>query len=307
VSHTPLLELTDPPQEVRAEVTRALGGAAEFVAEFDPDLTVIFVPDHFNGFFYRLMPPFCIGLSAETAGDYGTLAGSLDVPRGIATACAEAILAAGVDVAVSHEMRLDHAAAQPLGQLFGALDARPAVPIFVNSAAPPLGPLSRVRRLGEAVGRFLAGRQERVLLIGSGGLSHDPPVPALETAAPPLAERLLTGRPLTAAEEAGKQAGAIAAAAALAAGTSDRIELSPDWDRAFLDVVASGDLNVLDGWSNASIGRNGCGAHEIRTWVAAYAALAAAGPYTVTSRFYRPVPEFIAGFAVTTARPRPPA
>jgi 2,3-dihydroxyphenylpropionate 1,2-dioxygenase len=304
MSHTPLLDLTEPPGDVRAEVGDALAVARDFAAGFDPELVVIFVPDHYNGFFYRLMPAFCIGTAAGTVGDYGTLAGPLDVPRDIAAACAEAALGAGVDVAVSHDMRLDHATAQPLRLLFGALDDRPVVPVFINSAAPPLAPVSRARSLGDALGRFLAGRPERVLVVGSGGLSHDPPVPVLETAPPPLAERLVTGRQLTAAEEERKQAGAIAAARALAAGTSDRIDLSPDWDQSFLDLVARGDLAVLDDWSNADIGRHGCGAHEIRTWVAAYAALAAAGPYTLTSRFYRPVPEYIAGFGVTTAVPR---
>ena len=34
------------------------------------------------------------------------------------------------------------------------------------------------------------------------------------------------------------------------------------------------------------------------------AALAAAGAYEVTSSFYEPIPDWIAGFAVTTALPR---
>lgn len=47
----------------------------------------------------------------------------------------------------------------------------------------------------------------------------------------------------------------------------------------------------------------GGSAHEVRTWIAAYAALAATGSYTMTSRFYEPVPEWIAGFSITTATP----
>jgi 2,3-dihydroxyphenylpropionate 1,2-dioxygenase len=303
MSHSPLLELTQPSGELKANVTGALEQARAFVDEFEPELVVSFAPDHYNGFFYRLMPPFCIGTAARTIGDYGTLAAALDVPRDIATGCAEAALAAGVDVSVSYDMELDHATAQPLRILFDTLDARPVVPIFVNAAAPPLGPVARARRLGDAVGRFLARRPERVLVIGSGGLSHDPPVPALDTAPAPVADRLVSGRKLTSDEEQRKHAGAIAEATALAAGSSSRIDLSPDWDRAFLDIVASGDLGAPDGWSNEDIARHGCGAQEIRTWLAAYAALAAAGPYTVTSRYYRPIPEYIAGFAVTTALP----
>src|SRR5258708_6010847 len=48
MSHTPLLELTSPPAEVKAEVTNALARARDFVAEFDPELVVVFVPDHYN-------------------------------------------------------------------------------------------------------------------------------------------------------------------------------------------------------------------------------------------------------------------
>ena len=43
---------------------------------------------------------------------------------------------------------------------------------------------------------------------------------------------------------------------------------------------------------------------EIRNWIAAYAALSTVGPYDITYRYYRPIPEFIAGFSITTALPR---
>ncbi|SHS45581.1 Putative 3-(2,3-dihydroxyphenyl) propionic acid dioxygenase [Mycobacteroides abscessus subsp. abscessus] len=45
----------------------------------------------------------------------------------------------------------------------------------------------------------------------------------------------------------------------------------------------------------------GGSAHEVRTWVAAYSSLAASGPYQMLTRFYAAVPEWIAGFAVSTA------
>ena len=303
LSHSPLLDITEQDRELELDVRGALSAAREFAEEFGPDIVVIFAPDHYNGFFYRLMPPFCLGLAASAVGDYGSLDGPLDVPAGLARACGQAVLDAGIDLAISHRMELDHAAAQPLRELFGALGARAVIPVFINSAAPPFGPVSRARRLGAAIGGFFADRDERVLLVGSGGLSHDPPVPDLDSAPPAVAERLVSGRPLTAAEAERKHSGAIAEGAALAAGTSDRRALSPEWDAEFLDLLTSGALGELDGWGNAGIGEHGCGAHEIRTWIAAYSALASGGPYEVTYRYYRPVPEYIAGFAVTTARP----
>jgi 2,3-dihydroxyphenylpropionate 1,2-dioxygenase len=303
LSHSPLLDITEQDQELVFDVKTALSAAREFAAGFRPDVVVMFVPDHYNGFFYRLMPAFCLGLAASAVGDYASLAGPLNVPAELARACARDVLDQGIDLAISHRMELDHGTAQPMQELFGALDAMPVIPVFINSAAPPFGPVSRVRQLGTAIGRFFAGGEERVLLIGSGGLSHDPPVPDLDTAPPAVAERLVSGRPLTAAEAERKHAGAIAEGVRQAAGTSDRQALSPQWDAGFLDLLAGGGLEGLDAWSNASIGAHGCGAHEIRTWIAAYSALAAAGPYEVTYRYYRPIPEYIAGFAVTTARP----
>jgi 2,3-dihydroxyphenylpropionate 1,2-dioxygenase len=303
MSHSPLLDITTQRHELETSVRGALGAARDFAAAVDPDVVVIFVPDHFNGFFYRALPPFCLGVAATAIGDYSSLAGDLAVPAGLARELAAAVLAAGVDLTVSHQMLVDHGTAQPLRELFGALDARPVIPVFLNSAAPPLGPLSRSRALGAAVGRFFAGRDERVLLVGSGGLSHDPPVPQLDTAPPPLAERLVSGRPLTAEEAERKHAGAIAEGKALAAGTSTRLPLTPEWDEAFLDLLGAGKLTELDAWTNDEIATHGAGAHEIRTWLAAHAALAAAGPYEVTYRYYRPIPEYIAGFGVTTALP----
>ena len=47
---------------------------------------------------------------------------------------------------------------------------------------------------GEAVGRHLAGLGKRVAILGSGGLSHDPPFPQLDRATEPQLEFLVAGR-----------------------------------------------------------------------------------------------------------------
>lgn len=301
LSHSPLLDITEQPPELEGSVRGALAAARDFARDFRPDVVVVFVPDHFNGFFYRQLPAFCLGTAATAVGDYDSPAGELDVPTDLARELARSVLSAGIDLTVAHGMQVDHGTAQPLAGLFGALDAVPAIPIFLNAAAPPLPPLFRARALGQAVGRFFADREERVLYVGSGGLSHDPPVPALATAPPPVAERLVSGRPVTPEEAERKHSGAIIEGRRLADGSSERLPLDPEWDAQVLDLLAAGDLTRFDDWADDEIGRHGCGAHEIRTWVAAYAALAASGPYDVGYRYYRPVPEYIAGFGVTTA------
>jgi 2,3-dihydroxyphenylpropionate 1,2-dioxygenase len=84
------------------------------------------------------------------------------------------------------------------------------------------------------------------------------------------------------------------------------IPINPDWDNLVLDTLGSGRLADVDDWSVEWMGKEGGGsAHEVRTWIAAFASLAASGPYRLTSRFYAPIPEWIAGFAVATAEQEP--
>lgn len=302
MSHSPLLNLPGPSQVLLDDIDGALRQARDFVADFDPEIVVIFAPDHYNGFFYKLMPSFCIGTAAQGVGDYGTHKGSLDVPEATAVACAAAVLSAGVDVAISADMDVDHGTVQPLEKLFGSATARPVIPIFINAVATPLGPLHRCRTLGTAVGSYLVTLGKRVLLVGSGGLSHDPPIPTLATATPAVVERIVHGRPMTPEQRLARQTAVMDAAKGFAAGQSDLRALNPDFDQQFLKILDSGRLDELDRWSNPFIAdEGGNSAHEIRTWVAAFAALAAAGPYETGMRYYKPAPELIAGFAVRTA------
>jgi len=194
MSHSPLLELSQPPAELASDVENAFTAARAFITDYDPELVVVFGPDHYNGFFYDLMPQFCIGLAATSIGDFGSAPGPLDVPRDIAEGLAQAALDSGIDLAVSLRMEVDHGMVQPLEILFGGLATVPTVPFFINSVAPPFTPIHRVRALGEALGRYLSGLDKRVLLIGSGGLSHEPPVPTLETAPAHVVEGLIAGR-----------------------------------------------------------------------------------------------------------------
>ena len=300
-SHSPLLEHAELDAEVAAELDGAFDEARRFVADYDPDVVVNFGPDHYNGFFYRLMPPFCVGYAAQSIGDYGSQAGRLDVPEDLARGIAEAALDAGIDLAVSLDMEVDHGAVQPMEILFGDITAKPFVPVFVNSVAPPFTPLKRVRLLGEAIGHYLAGLDQKVLLIASGGLSHDPPVPRLATANDAQRRGLIGEGPLSPEARDARQQRVIAAAKDFAAGTATIQDLAPEWDREFMQIVASGDLTPLDAWSPDDMTRiAGNSSHEVRTWIAAYAALGAAGTYSVQYSYYRPIRELIAGFGLTT-------
>src|SRR3954454_13978243 len=301
-SHSPLLEHAELDAEVSGELQKAFDEARRFVRDFDADVVVNFAPDHYNGFFYRLMPPFCIGYAAESIGDYGSQAGRLDVPEDLARGIAEAVLDAGIDLTVSLDMQVDHGAVQPIEIVFGDITAKPFVPIFINSVAPPFTPVQRVRLLGEAIGRHLATLDRKVLLISSGGLSHDPPVPRMATATLEQRRMLMgEGGPLSPEARQVRQQRVIDAARDFAAGTATIQDLAPEWDRELMEILASGDLTPLDAWTPEDMTRiAGNSAHEVRTWIAGYAALGAAGQYTVQYSYYRPIRELIAGFGLTT-------
>ena len=67
----PAAESTGAVADLLDDIDAAIGQARKFVEDYDPELVVIFSPDHYNGFFYKSMPPFCIGTSANGVGDYG--------------------------------------------------------------------------------------------------------------------------------------------------------------------------------------------------------------------------------------------
>ena len=259
LSHSPLIGLNDPAQEVLDEVDHAIAGARKFVQEYDPELVVLFAPDHYNGFFYGKMPPFAIATGALAVGDFGSAEGEILVDNEAANTIAKGVLERDIDLTISARMVVDHGFVQPLEMLFGGIQSVPTVPVFVNGVAAPLGPVRRIRQFGKALGEAAARLDKRVLFLASGGLSHDPPVPILEGAPPRVAEALILGNPPTPEQRARGEQRVVQSGIDLAAGTSTRKPLNPEWDNEVLDIVASGDIEQFDGWTNEFFEEQGGG------------------------------------------------
>jgi 2,3-dihydroxyphenylpropionate 1,2-dioxygenase len=303
LSHSPLVGKNDPAPEVVRRVNDAVDRAKAFIAAFAPDLVVLYAPDHYNGFFYKEMPPFCLGTAAHAVGDFGSAAGPLSVDGTAANAVARGVLDRGIDLTISARMTVDHGFAQPLTTLFGGIDCVPVIPIFVNGVATPLGPVSRILALGNAVGEAAAELNRRVLFLASGGLSHDPPVPVLDGAPPRVADALIDGHPPTPEQRGRGEQRVLQAGRDYAAGHTDLMPINPHWDEKVLDLLERGALSEFADWTVEGMAAEGGGsAHEVRTWIAAHSSLAAFGHYVVDHRFYEPIPAWIAGFAMTTAR-----
>lgn len=301
MSHSPLMlvdELAPADAAAASGFFGALEQAARWIGDYDPELVVMFAPDHFNGFFYDLMPSFCIGTEAKSTRDWRMPEKTLNVPGALAERCIDHVRSRGVDVAVSRRMKCDHGFTVSLAKLFGDLDRPPLLPVFVNCAAHPRPSFERVRLLGEAIGEFTRDLGLRTVFIGSGGLSHDPPTPRPGTPEP-IPDRVIDRHTPSLEELEARQARVVQNAKALVLGGGPLLEPDRGWDRVFLDRILSQRFDQLDAYSDEEINKvAGFGGHEIRSWVAAFAAMRATGPFDSHLDYYRVVPEWITGMGV---------
>ena len=307
-SHSPLMEFATPQDHAQERKVRdTFQLLAQQVKDYDPTLIIAFGPDHFNGFFYDLMPSFCAGIRASAAGDWNYGPGQLNVPEPTAIAMVQQVLDAGVDLAYSYQMQADHGVTQPLHFLCdGQLDRYPVIPIFINSAAAPLPTTKRTVALGRAIGQFIQSldlEKERVLILGTGGLSHDPPTPQMGAVPPEVEAFLISGRHPSAEARQARQAKVIAVGQKLAAGDqSVAVPLNADWDRALLEIFQQADFQAIENMTEAQIRVDGGrGGQEVRCWMAAFAALAELGEYQMTLHCYEAISEWIAGFGIVSA------
>ncbi len=305
MSHTPLLGLNPIADEDQQALDLAIAQARAAVLAFDPELIVLIGPDHYNGFFNELMPAFCVGSQVTAVGDYLTPAGPLNVAEHTAVALTNHLMDQNFDVAISRRMQVDHGFSQALQMLWGdELKSPPVVPIFLNAVAQPtIARMGRCRALGEAIGSFLDGLPQRTLVLGSGGLSHEPPVPTWDQADAAVRERITIKRTPTEQEKTAKTERVKAAGMALHHGEAWMKPLNPAWDLRWMESLASGELAAMCAVREASIAEEaGNSAHESKTWLVARAALpltppdGAALPCPV--RAYRAIPALIAGYGL---------
>jgi protocatechuate 4,5-dioxygenase, beta chain len=154
--------------------------AHAWLARVKPDVVVVFYNDHGLNFFLDKLPTFAVGAASEYKhADEGW---GLPVARpfpgdpAFSWHLIEQLVADEFDVTTCQEMLVDHAFTVPLALLWPGADARPvrAIPIEINTVQHPLPSAARCFRLGQAVGHAIEsyGEDVRVLMVGSGGLSH---------------------------------------------------------------------------------------------------------------------------------------
>jgi len=276
----------------------------DFVEDFDPEVIIQFGPDHFNGFNYSLMPSFCLASGAESVGDWSLPRMKLPVPEEFSLELLDHLRSAEFDIAQSYSMMLDHGFVQMWSCMFEDVDRYPLLPIFINSAAPPLPKYKRVRLLGQAVGEFAKASGKRVLFAASGGLSHDPPIARIGSATGDTRKRLLGTLVETAEDQVVREARVAEFGREVYEGRGKIKPLNPEWDHKILDLLEARDWDAFDALkADEVVEISGAAANEILCWVAAASAMDVCAPYRVVQKDYQPAPGWIAGVGHLAAVP----
>lgn len=275
-----------------------LSAARDQIAAVAPDVVVVVGSNHFRGFWLDLIPSYTLGVGEViAAGDGGTPKGPQRTEPAFAQALAAELVEAGTEVAISARLTIDHGQAHAIQYLLDGMDV-PVVPLVVNVFATPLPTMRRVAQLGTNLAAAIdrIGDDKRVVVVASGGLSHQLPWPSDWTDPEGedeefLVEAWLNGRGEW--ERYDKRRREIIVAA--------RPTIFEDFDEKFLADLETGALAEYAELTSEQIEKvAGNGGQELRTWLVMVAALGFAPGKALA---YSPMPEWLTGMGVAVIEP----
>jgi 2,3-dihydroxyphenylpropionate 1,2-dioxygenase len=240
-----------PPAQ-RDAIFAAFAEMGQTIRAAKPDAVVLVATDHGRIYPLTHVAQFTIGVSAtaEGIGDAGLPPCTVPVHQPFAQAILAGMIAEDVDLSFSEQARIDHSFVTPLMLAFGD-DFPTIVPIAVNCNVPPLPTLKRSYDVGHKLRRAIeAGPEGRVVVVGTGGLSHWVGTPE---------QQRFRRRP------AGTRLGAGATAATI----DDVGPVNEAFDREFINAICAGKTAAfLAEWNDERLYADaGNGAMEIRNWI----------------------------------------
>lgn len=178
-SHAPMMasarDAADPRQS--AAFFGAMAQLRDTIRDRGVTTIVMLSNEHFTNFFLESFPQLCIGVGERNRGPAEPWLG---IPQdwvagnpALAEHLTSHLLNDGFDPAFSHRLDMDHGIMTVYQELDPERGTR-LIPIVQNCAVPPLMPLSRSWDLGQSIAAGIRSddSNERVALIGAGGLSH---------------------------------------------------------------------------------------------------------------------------------------
>lgn len=158
--------------------------AKDFVRDLAPDITIVIYNDHGLEVFLDRVPTFGIAAAERyESGDEGW--GPRRIPPfqgdpAFSWHLIEHLVADEFDLSMFQEWQVDHGFSVPMSIAFGGRSGEIAawptrvVPVVVNTIQFPLPQPLRCFKLGQAIRRAVQAwpGDERVLILGTGGMSH---------------------------------------------------------------------------------------------------------------------------------------
>ena len=257
-SHGPLIarEWGNLPDGPKNALDTAFTEMGKRLKAAEPDVLVIFSPDHWVNFFINNLPSFCIGIGDEHDGPpepfmqavypHKTLPGHPGFGRHLL----DTALENDFDPAISHRLTLDHGFCVPLWRM-GLDPSLPIVPVTVNDLEAPMPTLRRCIAWGKMLRQAIDSYPDdlRVAVLGTGGLSHSIGEPTMG-------------------------------------------EIDEPFDELCIDLFKNADDNALAAGLEKALATTGNGAEEVRDWVIVHAAAGSKGFDLID---YTPIPEVYVG------------
>lgn len=170
------------PEEQRREARRALDEMRERLRAARPDVIVLFSNDHLLNWPINNTPEYTVGIGAEHVGpadwydewlalEKYRIPGHPAIARYLVNEGARRRLA----FAYLREMQFDDGVSVPMHYL-NPDGAIPLVPVTMNCTVPPIPTPERAYQVGTTLREMLLAYpgSERVAVIATGGLSHEP-------------------------------------------------------------------------------------------------------------------------------------
>jgi len=179
IPHDPLIlsapHMADPAQS--AAVHQAFAEVTKLASALRPDTVILIGDDHYTNFGPHCVPRYLIAIG-DVEGPVEDWLGPQRRPIANNAPLAAHIMnsgfAEGIDWAFAKSLVVDHSIAVPFELVVSALPGVKTVPIYLNSAVEPVISSNRARSIGESIARAVASwpADERVVIIGTGGISH---------------------------------------------------------------------------------------------------------------------------------------
>src|SRR3954451_2081879 len=162
-----------------ADIRRTFNLLRQVLDEARPDALLLVANDQFVNFFYDNIPTFCLGVGAETHGQFSKHAFTYPCHEPLARHLLASLMDDGFDLAFSEKLALEHTQTVPLYYVLPPGGPTPLVPLFVNTWIAPQPTPRRCHALGAALARAIAVSDARVAILATGGLSHFPGRPKI--------------------------------------------------------------------------------------------------------------------------------